>query len=184
MDFVHRHERRLKQHVERGTAKGIPNFFHILLTVGNLLLSQITRIIAAFESDAQIELTSDQWHQIRDRLDSYYQTLGRLLEMTAFDYLDAVLPTKRDNEARELFSENIADLTKLYNAAIDCRDKIKDLQQARLIVVTCGRGIPGPGFFSSLLAPSKWPAFQVRIRQIQRKLTDRLDPEATKSIAQ
>ena len=36
MDFVQRHRRRLQRLIDDGTAKSIPNFLHILLTIGNL----------------------------------------------------------------------------------------------------------------------------------------------------
>jgi len=142
MDFVHRHERRLKQHVARGTAKGIPNFFHILLTIGNLLLSQIERIVVAFESESRVQMDTDRWHRIREKLDAYYHTLGDLLDMTTMDYLDAMFATKRAaNDAHALFAENLADLIKLYYQATDCRDKLDVLQQSRLIIVASGRDI-------------------------------------------
>ena len=64
MDFVHRHQYRLDQHVERGRAKGIGNYLHILLTTGNLLLSQIERIVAALECEPKLELKRDHWAQI------------------------------------------------------------------------------------------------------------------------
>ena len=91
MDFVRRHRSRLDRHIERGSAEGIPNFFHILLIVGKLILSQIDRLVVAFEAETQTDVQPERWFKIRENLDDYYRTLEQLLQITALDYLDAML---------------------------------------------------------------------------------------------
>jgi hypothetical protein len=62
MDFVRRHRTRLDRHVESGTADGIGNFAHILLTVAGLLVNQVERLVAGFESiGGDIILSPDEW---------------------------------------------------------------------------------------------------------------------------
>src|SRR5205807_3970542 len=51
ISFVERHQYRLNRHVERGTAQGIPNFAHILLTIAALLVNQIDRLVAGLEAE-------------------------------------------------------------------------------------------------------------------------------------
>jgi hypothetical protein len=174
MDFVHRHQRRLNRHVERGTAKGIPNFLHILLTIGNLLLSQIERIIAALEADAKLEMSPDRWHQVRDNLDAYYQVLEELFEMTAVDYLDALLDAGPSNKISTEFAESLPDLHGLLQRAIRNRERLVQLQQTRLVVVTVSGPITGPGFFSSVLSPAKWAGFVMHLGELEDKLKSRL----------
>lgn len=175
MDFVHRHRRRLDQHVERGTAKGVPNFLHILLTICNLLISQLDRLIAALEAEEQLELSPDRWRQVRDNLDAYYRELEKLLQLTAVDYLDALTeagPKKEEFSAE--FIESLPDLDGLVDRAVQHRERLLDLQRIRLVVVTPSRSVPGPGFFSSIVAPAKWPTFVKRISELQGQLKKRL----------
>jgi hypothetical protein len=174
MDFVHRHQRRLNRHVERGTAKGIPNFLHILLTIGNLLLSQIERIIAALEADAKLEISPDRWHQVRDNLDAYYRVLEELFEMTAVDYLDALLDGGSAGKISAEFAESLPDLHGLKQRAIGNRERLIQLQQTRLVVMTVSGPVTGPGFFSSILSPAKWSGFVKHVGELENQLTNRL----------
>jgi hypothetical protein len=174
MDFVHRHQRRLNCHVERGAAKGIPNFLHILLTIGNLLLSQIERIIAALEADDKLEMSPDRWHQVRDNLDAYYRVLEELFEMTAVDYLDALFDAGSAGKMSAEFSESLPDVHALLQRALRNRERLLQLQQTRLVVVTYSGSIIGPGFFSSILSPKNWPGFAKRIGGLAHQLKTRL----------
>lgn len=174
MDFVHRHQRRLNRHVERGTAKGIPNFLHILLTIGNLLLSQIERIVAALEADAKLEISPDRWHQVRDNLDAYYRVLEELFEMTAVNYLDALLDGGSAGKISVDFAESLPDLHGLLQRAINNRERLLQLQQTRLVVMTVSGPVTGPGFFSSVLSPAKWSGLSGRVQALEGKLRSRL----------
>jgi hypothetical protein len=174
MDFTQRHQRRLNKHVERGTAKGIPNFLHILLTIGNLLLSQIDRIVAALEGDKTLEISPDRWHQVRDNLDAYYRVLEELFEMTAVDYLDALLDASSTSKISGEFLESLPDLNVLSERAIKNRERLFQLQQTRLVVMTVSGPITGPGFFSSTLSPAKWSGFAKRLGGFQDQLRSRL----------
>ena len=174
MDFAHRHQRRLARHVERGTAKGIPNFLHILLTIGNLLLSQIERIIAALEADTGLEISPDRWHQVRDNLDGYYRVLEELFQTTAVDYLDALLDSTPHTKVGEEFAEGLPQLDQLLGRALRHRECLLELQQSRLVVMSVKGPIRGPGFFSSILSPTKWSGFARRLQGLENKLKSRL----------
>ena len=174
MDFVHRHQRRLNRHVERGTAKGIPDFLHILLVVGNLLLSQIERIIAALEGDAKLEMSPDRWHQVRDNLDAYYRVLEELFETTAVDYLDALLESTPSPKVSAEFAETMPDLHRLLHRALRSRERLLQLQQNRLVVATVSGPVTGPGFFGSILSPAKWSGFARHVQGLEEKLRSRL----------
>lgn len=174
MDFAQRHQRRLNKHVERGTAKGIPNFLHILLTIGNLLLSQMDRIVAALEADETLQISPDRWHQVRDNLDAYYRVLEELFEMTAVDYLDALLDASSTSKISGEFLESLPDLNALSERAIKNRERLIQLQQTRLVVMTVSGPITGPGFFSSTLSPAKWSGFAKRLGGFQDQLRSRL----------
>ncbi|MEI9962717.1 MAG: hypothetical protein WDM76_16855 [Limisphaerales bacterium] len=171
MDFVHRHQYRLDQHVERGCAKGIGNYLHILLTTGNLLLSQIERIVAALECEPKLELKRDHWAQIRGCLEAYYHALDQLLETTALRYLDALLGSASPAAISAEFADSLPGLIALIDRALRHRDQMLALQQDRLVVVTpTGQSISGPGFFKSLLSPEKWPAFAQRVHELEARL--------------
>ena len=174
MDFADRHQRRLSRHVERGTAKGIPNFLHILLTIGNLLLSQIERIIAALEADNKLEMSPDRWHQVRDNLDAYYRVLEELFAMTAVDYLDALLDAASPAKVSAEFADSLPDLHALLQRALRNRERLLQLQKTRLVVVNYSGPILGPGFFSSILSPKKWPGFAKRLGGLDNDLRRRL----------
>jgi hypothetical protein len=175
MDFVQRHQNRLDQLVERGRAKGIPNFVHILLTAGNLLLSQSERIVAALEVEARLEMNPDRWHQIRDCLDTYYRALEHLLETTAVDYLDALLDAESPGQVSAEFADSLPDLHALLGRALRNRERLFELQQTRLVVATgSGNPVIGPGFFRSILSPEKWPSFARRLNGFEAQLKSRL----------
>ena len=175
MDFVQRHQYRLDRLVEQGRAKNIPNFVHILLTVGNLLLSQTERIVSALEAEAKLELKPDRWHQIRDSLDAYYRALERLLETTAVDYLDALLDAEKPDHVNAEFADGLPDLHAMLERALRNRERLFALQQTRLVVATAsGNPVMGPGFFSSILSPEKWPGFARRLNNFEAQLKSRL----------
>jgi hypothetical protein len=160
--------------VERGTAKGIPNFLHILLTIGNLLLSQIERIVAALEADTTLEMSPDRWHQVRDNLDAYYRVLEELFELTAVDYLDALLDGGSPAKISAEFVESLPDLSGLLQRAISNRERLIQLQETRLVVMTTSGPVTGPGFFCSVLSPVKWSGFAKHLCGLQDHLSSRL----------
>ncbi|MBI5397707.1 MAG: hypothetical protein HZA91_20610 [Verrucomicrobia bacterium] len=175
MDFVARHRRRLDRHVESGTAKGIPNFLHILLTIGNLLLSQIERVVVAFEAESKTEMRPERWHLIRNNLDAYYHALEQLLQITAVEYLDSMLEIAPREKVCTEFSESLPDLKGLYERATKNRDVLDALRQTRLAITNSGGGaVPSPGFFNSVLTPAKWEGFLANIAKFQQRLTERL----------
>lgn len=174
MDFVHRHQRRLNRHVERGTAKGIPNFIHILLTICNLLLSQIERIVAALEAESTLEISADRWHQVRDNLDAYFSVLGELLEMTAVDYLDVLLEGGSRKSIGAEFGESLPELGGILQRVIKSRELLAQLQQTRLVVTTGAGPVTGPGFFNSILSPEKWNGFATRLSEFERTIATKL----------
>lgn len=174
LDFIRRHRRRLDQHIERGTVKGIPNFLHILLTMGNLLLSQIEWVVSGLKVETTVQMTPDRWAQIRNQLAIYYLELFELLEKTAVDYLDVMLKASSRAKVQAAFGENFQELVNLYNQAIKDRDVIDALQRSHLEIVTLARHRIGPGFFNTLLADDSWSRFQTRIRKLQVKLAERI----------
>jgi HKD family nuclease len=175
MDFVGRHRRRLDRHIESGSAKGIPNFLHILLTVGKLLLSQIDRLVIALEAETQTEVRPDRWFEIRNYLDDYYRALEQLLQITAVDYLDAMLESASLAEIAKEFSDSVPELTALYERAIKNRDILDQLRQTRLAITNPGgRAITHPDFFKSVLGMANWRPFETNIRRIQQHLKQRL----------
>lgn len=174
MDFSKRHYRRLNQHVDRGTSKGIPNFLHILLTICNLLLSQIERLVAAIEADGGREISADQWRHIRDQVHDYYQELGKLVEITAVNYLDALFESETEADVRNSFGEGLEDLNELLNRAIRTRDDLVGLRESHVSVKKADGGTIVPEFFSCIIAPAKWPAFAKRLMNLQNQLNKRL----------
>ena len=174
VDFIRRHRRRLDQHIERGTVKGIPNFLHILLTMGSLLLSQIERVVAGLKVETTVQMTPDRWAQIRNQLAIYYLELFELLQRTAVDYLDAMIKSSTRAKVRAEFGDNLQKLVNLYDQAMKDRDVIDALQRSHLEIVTLTRHGVGPGFFNTLLADDSWSRFQTRIRNLQVKLAERI----------
>ena len=173
MDFSKRHRRRLERHVESGMASGVPNFLHILLTMGNLLMSQIARVIAALEADTNLEMTSQRWHQVRDNLDAYYRELRDLFKLTSVDYANALLDHKASAKIDAEFRESMTDLLGLLSQATRQRDNLAAVQQTRLVVVTTTNRITGPGFFRSILAPENWTSFAKDLQRFGSDLQHR-----------
>jgi hypothetical protein len=163
----------LDRHVESGTADGIGNFAHILLTVAGLLVNQVERLVAGFESiGGDIILRPDEWHEIRRRLNDYYEALAGLLELTATHYLDGLLREYPREVVRERFLESLSDINTIWPRAIELRDKLNDLQKQRLHISGI-KPIRGPGFFKSVLSDENWRQFSATIRSLQRRVSDR-----------
>jgi hypothetical protein len=171
--FVRRHRDRLDRHVESGTADGVGNFAHILLTVAGLLVNQIERLVAGFETaDGDIILSPHEWHEIRRRLNDYYKALAGLLELTATQYLDGLLREYPREAVRERFLESLSDINIIWPRALELRNKLNDLQKQRLQISGI-KPIRGPGFFKSVLSDENWRQFSVTISSLQRKVSDR-----------
>lgn len=173
MDFSKRHRRRLERHVESGMASGVPNFLHILLTIGNLLMSQTARVIAALDGAPNFEMTSHRWHQIRCNLDAYYQELRDLFKLTAIDYVNSLFNHKVSSKIHAEFRESMADLLALLSQATQQRDSLNCVQETRLVVVTPTNRIVGPGFFRSVLASENWSSFAQELHGLGNVLQDR-----------
>lgn len=175
MDFVARHRRRLDRHIETGNAKGIPNFLHILLTIGKLLLSQIDRLIVALDAEARTEVRPDRWFKIRNNLDEYYRALEQLLQITAGDYLDAMLDSAPLEKVAPDFTESLPELMTLYERAVQNRETLDQLRQTRLAISNPGgRAINRPEFFKSVLGDANWRLFLTNLARMQLLLRQRL----------
>jgi hypothetical protein len=174
MDFARRHHRRLERHVERGTAKGVGNFLHILLTVCGLIVSQIERLAAAMEAEDKLEIVPDRWRQVRDNLDDYYSELEKLLHVTAVDYLDALIDGSSLAKFQAEFAEQMPEILSVFDRMKKCRARLVDLQKSRLVVLTNAGPVQNPGFFSCTLSAGKWPAFEKRVSQLQAILRTKL----------
>jgi hypothetical protein len=173
MDFSKRHRRRLERHVESGMASGVPNFLHILLTIGNLLLSQIARVVVALEADRTIEMIPNRWSQIRNNLDAYYWELRELFKLTSVDYVNALLDSKASAKTDTAFRESMAELLGLLRQATQQRDNLAAVQKTRLVVVTSAKRITGPGFFKSILATENWTDFAKELQKFGSDLQQR-----------
>lgn len=175
MDFVARHRRRLDRHIDTGTANGIPNFLHILLTIGKLLLSQIDRLIVALEAEVHTEVHPDRWFMIRNNLDEYYRALEQLLQITADDYLNAMLNSAPLEKVAPDFIECLPELMALYERAIQNREKLDQLRQTRLAIRNLGgQAISRPEFFKSVLGDANWNLFTTNLARVQYQLKQRL----------
>jgi hypothetical protein len=168
--FVERHRSRLDRHIESGTADGIANFAHILLTVAGLLINQIERLLAGFESSDTVTLTPAQWHEIRDRLNDYYQALADLLELTARDYLDGLLSEYPKKLIRDRFLESLSEIEEVWARALTMRDRLNELQKERL-EISGPRPIRGPGFFKSVLSDENWREFAANLKSLQKRIS-------------
>ena len=126
------------------------------------------------EADEKLEISPDRWHQVRDNLDTYYRVLEELFEMMAVDYLDALLDASSPNKISGEFLESLPDLNAILQRAVTNRERLIQLQQTRLVVMTPSGPITGPGFFSSILSPAKWSGFAKRLGGFQDQLRSRL----------
>lgn len=173
MDFAKRHRRRLERHVDSGIASGVSNYLHILLTLANLLLSQISRLVVTLETGATVEMSSARWHHIRGCLDAYYQELRSLFSLTSMDYLDSVADCRNAARYDQEFVESVPELIALLEQAVRQRDDLFNSQQTNLVVVAEHRRISAPGFFKSILAQQNWSPFAEELQGYGDKLTGR-----------
>jgi hypothetical protein len=172
--FVERHRLRLDRHVERGTAQGIPNFAHILLTVVSLLVNQIEQLIVGLESDSVVQLTSDEWHSIRIQLEKYYLALEELLELTVQRYVVQLLDAYPSVKTKSRLSEYLGEIGEVWKRALDLRDRLNQLQQEKLQIAVQGRIVTGPGFFKTVLADQNWREFKYHVAKLQADLDQKL----------
>jgi hypothetical protein len=97
-----------------------------------------------------------------------------LFELTAVDYLDALLDGSSPGKISVEFVEGLPDLNGLFQRAVHNRERLLQLQQSRLVVMSVSGPITGPGFFNSTLSPAKWAGFLTQIRKFQTILTSKL----------
>jgi hypothetical protein len=113
--------------------------------------------------------------KIRRNLDDYYRALQQLLQITAGDYLDAMLDSASIQKVAEEFSDSLPELMELYDRAIESRDILDQLRQTRLVISNLrGRVIERPRFFKSVLGDANWGAFLSDLRRMQQQLKRRL----------
>src|SRR5690606_6401588 len=107
-----------ERHIKRRTAQSVPNFLHILLTLTNLLLSQVERVIVAVEAEERIHVDASKWHATRGILHTYFIRLKGLLRLTTEDYLHGLLRAAPPSEVRAAFSEGIPALLAVADRAV------------------------------------------------------------------
>jgi len=71
LSFFDRHFNKLKQHTKTRMLDGISNFLHIFLSMGNLLRTQVERIVLGIESKTS-PLTPREWADCRELCDIYF----------------------------------------------------------------------------------------------------------------
>jgi hypothetical protein len=167
--FADRHERRLRRHVDRGTVRGIPNFLHILVTIVQLLLSQIERVIMALEAEPELRISTERWFDFRQNLNDYFVRLRSLLQLTAREYVPAMSEAGSPNETRAAFAEGLPNLLALIETSTTRRDRLNALVEGRLRIETSA-GTTKAQFFQECLATKKWPAMQREFGLLKQEL--------------
>lgn len=168
--FAERHERRLRRHVDRGTVRGIPNFLHILLTIERLILSQIERVVVALESEAEVRMPVNRWHDSRQYLDAYFVRLRSLLQLMIHEYIPAMDKAADGDEARTAFADGIPGLINLIDTGTTQRDRLIHLVESRLKIETPSGSTTNAQFFKECLSPKKWPAMLREFDLIRQEL--------------
>lgn len=152
----------------------IPNFLHIAIAIGKLVLSQVDRLVEAFEAESLVELRSEQWHEFRFKLDHYYRVLEQVFKITAGDYLTGMAETESAVSIRAGFETGLTQLEAILDHAESVRDRLLKLEGARLVVVTNLGKKTAPGFFNSTLAPKNWKAYLSSLHGFEDELKRRL----------
>jgi HKD family nuclease len=159
MDFAARHRRQLDKHIEYGTAKGIPNFLHILSSIAALLLNQIERVIAVMKGANPVVMDAREWSDIRQRLDAYYRLLAELLRITAVDYVKLIRSWKVKDTLWHDVAADLEDVRNLDSRCRQNREELVQLERDRLEIETISGRKKSPGFFKSVLADAGWNEF-------------------------
>lgn len=170
VDFTARHERHLRKHAETGTAAGIQNYLHILETVLRLLLSQIERVAAGLDSEPETKMNANQWHVIRNNLADYYGLLETLLKLTANEYVEGLLETENAQEVTDGLGTAADEILGIFDRAVELRDEIVQVAQARVRIRTPNGSIATAKFFRTRIADEKWPGYREGLLETGERL--------------
>lgn len=170
--FLDRHERRLERHIKRRTAQSVPNFLHILLTLTNLLLSQVERLIVAVEAEQRIQVDASKWHATREILHTYFIRLKGLLRLTTEDYLQSLLRAAPPSEVKAAFAEGMPTLLAAVDRAVALRDRLMVLvEEEERIEISTPSGTTPAQFFKECIAAKNWGQMLREIQALRASLT-------------
>jgi HKD family nuclease len=160
LSFFDRHFKKLKQHTKTRMLDGISNFLHIFLSMGNLLRTQVERIVLGIESKTS-PLTPREWADCRELCDIYFARFRMLLECLWNDYLKRMRYENGRKDIEREFGPDLEAIHDMCDEMIRFRERIKSLQR---------KGAIKFGYFHCVLADNRWKRFSNDVRAIQREV--------------
>ena len=160
LSFFDRHFKKLKRHAKARMLDGIPNFLHIFLSMGNLLRTQVERTVLGIEAKTS-PLTVAEWADCRELWDVYFARFRMLMECFWNDYLRRMSSEYKRKDIEMEFGPDLEAVHDLYDAMIQFRERIKQLQ------VTKGVKF---GYFQCVLGPDRWKRFSNEVQAMQKQV--------------
>jgi hypothetical protein len=171
--FTKRHLRRLRRHIEDGTASGIPNFMHILLAVAGLLETQMEKACVAFENQQEV-LQSEQWHKFRIQADEYLHLFEEAISIFASEYIPQMMSGYSKKAVLEGLGDDLNIFRGIVTEMMGLRDRIETARIEKLRIQAQSYHPVVPDYFGSLLGNTKWQAYQSSIADLTQALERRI----------
>lgn len=160
LSFFDRHLKKLERHAKARMLDGIPNFLHIFLSMGNLLRTQIERMVLGIEAKSG-PVTVEEWADCRGLWDVYFSRFRLLMECFWNGYLKKMSVEYRREEIKREFGPDLEAVHDLCDAMMQFRERIRLLQTAKSIKF---------GYFHCVLGQERWKRFASEIQSEQRQV--------------
>ncbi len=164
LGFCDRHLHRMRRHCDRASIRGIPNFMHIALAIGNVLRAQVERALGGLET-TRFPLTIEEWHEHRQRLEKYLTTFREVVEILYDEYVPALEERFKATSVREAIRPDLEPLTELCMTFLQVRDRVDSCLRSTLRVQLPRGDLIVPRIFpNDLLSDSRWSDWSGSVR--------------------
>lgn len=158
MDFLDRHQGRLEKHVKHGSARGVPNFMHMLMSMGYVIQSQLGKLVSGLENISQ-DLTNDEWYDLRKEADAYFRSYDRMMETYAEKYHAKFIKDYGKKRIIQLFADSRDDVRRLQTSVRKLSKRLERAIAERFKVRTPSGNRVQPPTKKECFSPSRLPSF-------------------------
>lgn len=171
INFITRHFRKLRQHVEYGGLNSITNFLHIFLASIGILRAQIERGLLGLELNAR-PISTDDWGNYREMLDLYYIKFEQLLTCLCEEYIPRLRKDYEMNKIKERFAPEIDELNSVFSDMISYRKKLDKLRFSTIEVSNKFGMIISPAsyFPHNIFSDDLWVEYERNMKKIFREI--------------
>jgi hypothetical protein len=157
--FCKRHVRKLDSHCKRPMITAVPNFMHIALSVGNVIVSQLERALVGLEGTAK-PLDVDAWYNHRQRMDDYLRLFSDMVELFDLKFIRRIRERYARDVVRDAIEPDVEPFSQFLSSMVGTRARFDALCRQIIRVQTPRGPIQAEFHDRNMYHAAWWPRIQ------------------------